>query len=137
MNFEQNETLEVARSRNVRDALMEDFGRGDWTARLVPPNQRVQAQVLAKEPAVLCGRQWFDDCIHALDSTARISWNYAEGDQVTTGAIVCTVEAHARSLLSAERTALNFLRMLSAVATKTRAYVQATVGATLNPAVFL
>lgn len=133
MNSEQNETLELARARNVRDALMEDIGRGDWTAQLVPPAQRVQAQVLAKEPTILCGQQWFEECIHALDFTATIAWNYGDGDQVPSDTIVCTVEAHARSLLSAERTALNFLQMLSGVATKTRAFVQATVGSTPNP----
>ncbi|MDM0066907.1 carboxylating nicotinate-nucleotide diphosphorylase [Variovorax sp. J31P207] len=133
MNFEQNETLELARARNVRDALMEDIGRGDWTAQLVPPAQRVQAQVLAKEPSILCGQRWFEECLHALDPRASISWNYGDGDHVAGGTIICTVEAHARSLLSAERTALNFLQMLSAVATQTRAYVQATVGRTFNP----
>lgn len=76
MKFEQDETLELARARNVRDALIEDIGRGDWTAQLVPHAQRVKAQVLAKEPAVLCGQQWFEECIRALDPTASISWNY-------------------------------------------------------------
>ena len=67
-----NETLEQARERNIRDALAEDIGRGDWTAQLVPAGQRVQARVLVREDAVLCGREWFDGCLHALDAKARI-----------------------------------------------------------------
>jgi nicotinate-nucleotide pyrophosphorylase (carboxylating) len=65
--FETNETLEAARARNVRDALAEDIGRGDWTALLVPATQRVKARVIVREAAVLCGRDWFDACVQALD----------------------------------------------------------------------
>ena len=75
---EHNETLEGARARNVRDALMEDIGRGDWTAQLVPDGRRVQAHVVAKEAAVLCGQAWFDACVAALDATARVDWAWTE-----------------------------------------------------------
>ena len=61
--FDSNETLEAARARNVHDALMEDIGRGDWTAQLVPAGRRVNARVLVREDAVLCGRDWFDACL--------------------------------------------------------------------------
>ena len=133
MNFEQNESLESARARNVRDALMEDIGRGDWTARLVPEGEVARAQVIAKEAAVLCGQQWFDDCIRALDPAAVITWDQRDGDAVASGSRVCTIEARARALLSAERSALNFLQMLSGVATKAREYVDAIAGASPNP----
>ena len=118
--FEFNETLEQARARNIRDALMEDMGRNDWTAQLVPATQRVKARVLVREEAVLCGREWFDGCIHALDAQARIDWHADEGAKMATDTLVCHIEAEARALLSAERPALNFLQLLSATATVTR-----------------
>jgi nicotinate-nucleotide pyrophosphorylase (carboxylating) len=131
--FDNNETLEVARARNVRDALYEDIGRGDWTAQLVAPGTAATAQVTAKEAATLCGSAWFDACFQALDANARIEWRFGDGDQVPKGAVVCTIASQARALLSAERPALNFLQMLSAVATRTRQYVQAIEGVSPNP----
>jgi nicotinate-nucleotide pyrophosphorylase (carboxylating) len=131
--FEFNETLEQARARNIRDALMEDMGRNDWTAQLVPAGQRVKARVLVREEAVLCGRDWFDGCIHALDAQARIDWHTDEGAKMAPDTLVCHIEADARALLSAERPALNFLQLLSATATVTRRHVDAIVGASPNP----
>jgi nicotinate-nucleotide pyrophosphorylase (carboxylating) len=130
--FDHNESLAQALARNVRDALMEDIGRGDWTAQLVPAGRRVHAQVTAKEPAVICGRAWFDACIKACDDSATIAWAAADGDAVAAGSVVCRIEADARALLSAERPALNFLQTLSAVATATRRYVQAIEGVSPN-----
>jgi nicotinate-nucleotide pyrophosphorylase (carboxylating) len=133
MNFEENETLELARERNVRDALMEDIGRVDWTANLVREHQGLKAQVIAKEGAVLCGQAWFNDCILAVDPAAIVLWNARDGDVVIEGTVVCTIEAKARALLSAERSALNFLQMLSGVATQARSYVEAIAGASPKP----
>ncbi len=133
MNFELNETLELALQRNVRDALMEDIGCADWTAQLVPAGRRVEARVIAKEAAVLCGSAWFDACVRALDPAAAIDWKIAEGDGIGSGAIVCAIRADARALLSAERPALNFLQMLSGVAGTTRRYVDAIAGVSPNP----
>ena len=133
MNFHDNETLAQATARNVRDALGEDIGRGDWSALVVPAERRVQALVLAKEAAVICGRPWFDACVQALDATAHLDWTVAEGDAVVAGSVVCRIESAARALLSAERPALNFLQMLSAVAGVTRLYVEAIAGASPNP----
>lgn len=133
VNFEQNETLETALQRNVHDALAEDIGRQDWTALLVPGNRRVVAQVVTKEGAVICGRPWFDACIRALDPGGRIEWNCAEGESAHAGTVVCRIESQARALLSAERTALNFLQLLSGVAGVTRTYVQAIEGVSPNP----
>jgi nicotinate-nucleotide pyrophosphorylase (carboxylating) len=130
---DHDETLDEALARNVRDALAEDIGRCDWTALLVPPNRRVQAHVVAKERAVLCGRRWFDHCIHALDAGASVQWLAAEGGPVDAGLEVCRIECDARALLSAERAALNFLQMLSGVATTTRRYVDAIAGLSPNP----
>jgi nicotinate-nucleotide pyrophosphorylase (carboxylating) len=130
---DHDETLDEALARNVRDALAEDIGRADWTALLVPAGRRVRARVVAKEPAVLCGRRWFDHCIHALDARAEIQWLAAEGGPLVEGGEVCRIEADARALLSAERSALNFLQLLSAVATTTRRYVVAIAGLSPNP----
>ena len=131
--FEFNETLEQARARNIRDALAEDIGQRDWTAMLVPETQRVRARVIVREDAVLCGRDWFDGTVQTLDPAARIAWKADEGQRVTAGATLCEIEAKARALLSAERPALNFLQLLSATATQTRAHVDAIAGASPNP----
>jgi nicotinate-nucleotide pyrophosphorylase (carboxylating) len=131
--FDTNEDLTQARLRNVRDALMEDIGRCDWTAQLVPAGRRVMARVLVREDAVLCGRDWFDACVLALDSDARLDWLVAEGAWMSPDTLVCHVEADARALLSAERPALNFLQLLSANATLTRRHVDAIAGASPNP----
>ena len=127
-----NETLESALSRNVRDALAEDIGRGDWTAQLVP-DRRAHARVTAKESAVLCGQAWFNACLQALDAASTVQWHVAEGQSVQAGTVVCDIHARARALLSAERPALNFLQMLSGVASVTRQYVDAVAGASPNP----
>jgi nicotinate-nucleotide pyrophosphorylase (carboxylating) len=130
---EHNESLREALARNVRDALAEDIGRGDWTALLVPAGRRVTGRVVAKEAAVICGRPWFDGCMRALDPRATITWHVTEGAAATAGTEVCRIEADARAMLSAERPALNFLQTLSAVATATRQYVDAIAGLSPNP----
>ncbi|MFZ5551051.1 MAG: carboxylating nicotinate-nucleotide diphosphorylase [Pseudomonadota bacterium] len=131
--FDHNETLEEARSRNVRDALFEDIGRADWTGLLVPEGKRVRARVTVREEAVLCGRDWFEACLHGLDAQGRVDWRYDEGARMTANTAVCEIEADARALLSAERPALNFLQLLSATATVTRRHVDAIEGASPNP----
>jgi len=128
-----NESLRSALARNVRDALAEDIGRGDWTAQLVPAGRRAQASVVAKEAAVICGRPWFDACFLALDGSAKLTWFVNEGAAVEAGSKVCEISADARALLSAERPALNFLQTLSAVASTARQYVDAIFGLSPNP----
>jgi nicotinate-nucleotide pyrophosphorylase (carboxylating) len=131
--FDRNETLEQARARNVRDALAEDIGRGDWTGRLIPESQRLRARVLARERAVLCGQPWFEACLLELDPAARVQWHVAEGGTLSSSQAVCDIEARARALLAAERPSLNFLQLLSATATAARRYVDAIAGASPNP----
>lgn len=133
MSLQPNETLGRAIERNVRDALMEDIGCCDWTAQLVPPTQRLQAHVIAKQAAVVCGRPWFDGCLLALDPVANVTWHATEGQVIEAGTEVCRIQAEARALLSAERAALNFLQMLSGVAGTTRRYVEAANGVSPNP----
>jgi nicotinate-nucleotide pyrophosphorylase (carboxylating) len=133
MKFESNETLEQARRRNIEDALREDIGTGDWTAMLVPAGRSVQAQVVVREDAVLCGRDWFDGVFAALNTAARIDWRFDEGADLEPDAVVCEIEADARALLSAERPALNFLQLLSGTATATRRHARAIAGVSPNP----
>lgn len=127
-----NETLEEARARNVRDALREDVGTGDWTARLVPEGP-VVARVRVRDEAVLCGRDWFEATFRALDGAVRVDWFYHEGADMAADTPVCEVHGDARALLTAERPALNFLQLLSGTATVTRRYVRAIEGASPNP----
>jgi len=127
-----NETLDEARARNVRDALREDVGTGDWTALLVPHGPAT-ARVRVREEAVLCGRDWFGACMRALDAAAAIDWRYDEGADMARDTTVCEVRGDARALLTAERPALNFLQLLSGTATTTRRHVRAIEGASPNP----
>jgi nicotinate-nucleotide pyrophosphorylase (carboxylating) len=127
--FEHNETLSEARQRNVMEALAEDIGCGDWTAMLVPAGRRVRARVVAREAAVLCGRDWFDAVFLRLDPSAQLDWQLAEGAWTAADQVVVQIEADGRALLSAERPALNFLQLLSATATITRRHVDAVAGA--------
>jgi nicotinate-nucleotide pyrophosphorylase (carboxylating) len=131
--FDHNETLEEARSRNVRDALFEDVGVCDWTAQLVPGDQRVHARLLVREEAVLCGRDWFEACVKALDASAQIDWAYDEGALMQADTPVCHIRANARAMLTAERPAINFVQTLSAVATLTHHHMKAIAGASPNP----
>jgi nicotinate-nucleotide pyrophosphorylase (carboxylating) len=131
--FEHNETLEEARVRNIIEALREDIGVADWTARLTPEGQRVKAQLRVREAAVCCGQPWFNGVYAALDPSAVLNWHVAEGDDMQADSVICDIEADGRALLSAERPALNFLQTLSAVATLTRQHVRAIEGASPNP----
>jgi nicotinate-nucleotide pyrophosphorylase (carboxylating) len=133
MMFDSDETLEAARERNIRDALVEDIGRGDWTAMLAPAGERVLARVISREVAVLCGRAWFEGCVKALDPSAEVHWKVDEGGWMQPDGEVCRITSDARALLSAERPALNFIQLLSCTATTTRRHVQAIEGASPNP----
>lgn len=132
--FESNESLKQALARNVQDALMEDIGTVDWTAQLIPPNERVQAHVVIKQSgAILCGQAWFELCIKSLDAQAQVVWLYAEGQLMQTQTPICEITCNARALLSAERSALNFLQLLSWTASSTKVYVDAIAGVHVNP----
>ncbi len=119
--------LAAALVANVQAALQEDVGSGDLTGLLVPVG-RVTAQVTVREAAVLCGAPWFEAVMHGLDPGIAIEWRYAEGDLMAADTIVCTIAAPARALLTGERSALNFLQLLSAVASATRRYVDLVAG---------
>lgn len=112
----------------VRAALQEDIGGGDFTAQLVPADCLARATVISREAAVLCGAPWFEQCFHELDPGIEVHWLAQEGALVAPGQALCDIRGNARALLTAERTALNFLQALSATATATRRYVQAIAG---------
>ncbi len=113
---------------DVARALAEDVGAGDLTAGLIAPQRSAQARVLARESAVICGQAWVQAAILALDPKADIVWHVTDGQRCEANQVVMEVSGRAQSLLTAERTALNFLQMLSAVATKTAEYVAAVAG---------
>lgn len=113
---------------NIVTALAEDVGSGDVTGKLVPEHEIVQARVIVREAAVLCGAPWFEAVMKQVDARIRIEWRYAEGALMQADSEVCAIEAPARALLTAERTALNFLQLLSGVATATRACVELIAG---------
>lgn len=109
----------------VRLALTEDIGDGDVTASLIPSTRVARARVICREPAVLAGAPWFDCVFRLLDPAVTVRWRYHDGDALPADAVVCELDGPARSLVTGERTALNFLQTLSATATVTRRYVTA------------
>ncbi len=120
--------LTSAFEQNIALALSEDVGAGDWTAQLLPENGLVQARLTVREAAVLCGAPWFEGVMAAVDPRLLIHWHYAEGDQMQADTVVCEISGPARSLMTAERAAMNFLQLLSGVATITREYVTLIAG---------
>ena len=113
---------------NVANALEEDIGTGDLTAKLLPARVKASARVISREDAVLCGSAWFEACFRALDSNVDIHWLAQEGQPIEASQVLCEISGNARALLSAERPALNFLQTLSATATVTRRYADAIAG---------
>jgi len=113
---------------DVQRALAEDVGSGDLTAALIAEGTSLRARVIAREAAVLCGRPWFDQVFQQVDPSVQIAWQAAEGERIAAGQTLCRLEGPARALLTGERCALNFLQLLSGVATRTREYVDAIAG---------
>jgi len=114
--------------RSVKQALAEDVGSGDATALLVPAGALAHARILTREDCILCGAAWLETVFRQLDARIEFEWHASDGERVPAGTILCDLRGPARPLLTGERTALNFLQTLSAVATKTNTYVQAVAG---------
>jgi len=112
----------------VDAALREDIGSGDVTAALVPAAQQVRGRLVTREDAILCGRPWAEAIFTRLDPQVRMTWRAADGEPVTAGAVVFEIAGPARAILTGERTAINFLQLLSATATVTRRFVDAVAG---------
>ena len=114
--------------RDVTAALAEDVGSGDRTAALIPAQRQGRATVVTREAAVLCGRPWFDEVFRQVDPAVVVTWQAVDGEHVDPGQLLCGLEGPARALLTGERSALNFLQLLSGTATETQRYVQAIDG---------
>ncbi len=114
--------------QQVAAALREDVGTGDVTAQLVPADQRVRGRVVTREDAVLCGTAWVLEVFRRLDPQIRLTWHAADGEAIKAGQIVFEIEGPARPILTGERTALNFLQMLSGTATVARRFAEAVAG---------
>lgn len=123
-----DDALKSAFENNLLAALLEDVGSGDLTGLLVPEGGRAKARVIVREDAVLCGAPWFEGVMNCMQAGIEIDWQYAEGDLMKADSVVCTIEGPARALLTAERGALNFMQLLSGVATATRKYVDVIAG---------
>lgn len=115
-------------SQQVAAALHEDVGSGDVTASLVPVQQQARGRVITREDAVLCGRAWVDETFRQLDSSVQLRWKAADGDALKADQVIFELEGPARAILTGERTALNFLQVLSGTATHARRYVEAIAG---------
>lgn len=120
--------LETEIRNNVSQALAEDMGTGDLTASLIPAGENAVASVISREDAVLCGTPWFDSCFRQLSPPTEVRWLAQDGTAVTGGQRLCEIRGDARALLTGERTALNFLQLMSGIATQTRRYVEAVAG---------
>ncbi len=120
--------LEETVTRDVTRALDEDVGTGDLTARLIPEGELARARLLTRQSGVLCGVEWFQRTFEELDPDVEIFWHHRDGDDIVANSSLCEVEGRARPMLTAERTALNFVQLLSGVATRTRQFVRAVQG---------
>ncbi|QEZ47665.1 carboxylating nicotinate-nucleotide diphosphorylase [Cupriavidus oxalaticus] len=121
-------TLQAALQANVQAAIAEDVGSGDLTGLLVPAGKGAHARVIVREAAVLCGQPWFDACMRAVDPALEVRWLQEEGARMAPDSAVCEITGPARSLLTAERPSLNFLQLMSGVATVTRRYADLIAG---------
>ncbi|KGE07189.1 nicotinate-nucleotide pyrophosphorylase [Burkholderia gladioli] len=120
---EYGAAFEAAIARNVADAIAEDVGSGDQTGRLVPDGPARLARIIVREDAVLCGVPWFEAVMRSVDPAIEVNWSYREGELMRADTTVCELRGPARALLTAERNGLNFLQLLSGVASATRRYV--------------
>ncbi|MEX3956905.1 carboxylating nicotinate-nucleotide diphosphorylase [Trinickia sp. EG282A] len=120
--------FDAALARNVADALAEDVGSGDVTGRLVPADAVRDARIVVREEAILCGVPWFAAVMRHVEPSIEIDWRYREGDRMTADSVVCELRGPVRALLTAERNGLNFLQLLSGVASATCRYVDAIAG---------
>ncbi|PCJ83849.1 MAG: nicotinate-nucleotide diphosphorylase (carboxylating) [Thiotrichaceae bacterium] len=123
MNF-----LQVPQSiieENVFNALKEDIGEGDITAELIPRENISLATVISREDCIFCGLDWFEETLRQIDTEILIDWSVDDGDEIKADQIICTISGSSQNIVSAERTALNFIQTLSATATLSHRYAKA------------
>ncbi len=118
-----NSVLQQDITRAVTQALLEDGASTDWTAKLLP-DRPAKARIICRDHAVICGQAWVNEVFAQLDPKVLVTWQVKEGDEVTPDTTLYLLEGSSRSLVTGERTALNFLQTLSAIATKTRSYAK-------------
>ena len=121
-------SIEAQAAEDVRRALQEDVGSGDLTAQLIPVAQQAIATIICRDQAVLCGQPWVNEVLKQVAPSAQAQWFVQDGQACSPGGSVVEIQGSARELLTAERTCLNFLQTLSAVATKTQQFVKAVQG---------
>ena len=114
--------------QNVIAALAEDIGSGDITAELIPADTTGVATVVTRDHAIICGQQWVDEVFNQVDPKVKIEWHFNDGEQASPGQVLFTAHGDARSLLTAERCALNFLQLLSGTASLARDYANTVAG---------
>ena len=122
------DSLQPCITDDVRRALIEDIGSGDITAALIPAERQAQATIISREPAILCGTAWADEVFRQLDPLVQVTWLAADGDRLQPNVPFCQITGPARSLLSGERCALNFIQTLSATATRSRHFADLIEG---------
>jgi nicotinate-nucleotide pyrophosphorylase (carboxylating) len=120
--------LEETVTQDVTRALAEDVAGGDLTARLIPQDRHANARLLTRQDGVLCGTEWFNRTFEELDPDVEIFWHHKDGDDIVAGSSLCELEGSARPMLTGERTAINFVQLLSGIATRTRQFVKAIEG---------
>ena len=126
MQIDQQLILEI--QTDVERALREDIGDGDLTAELVPASALIGATIVTNSDLTMAGRPWVDQVFRQLDPRITLAWQVDDGEMIMADSTICNLQGPARSILSGERVALNFLQTLSATATVTAAFVQAVVG---------
>ncbi len=122
------EKLKQHMQRTVAFAIEEDVEEGDITAQLIPEDQYSSASIVCKETAIVCGTEWVDEAFYQVDPSVKLTWHVKDGDVLDDGTNLVDISGNSRSILTAERTALNFLQTLSGTATSSRAYAQAAEG---------
>lgn len=120
--------LKKSMQQQVNIALAEDVGAGDLSAQLINENTQAQATIISRDQAIICGIQWANEVFKQVDPDTQVIWHVQEGDEISPNQTLCIINGKARSLLTAERCALNFLQTLSATASQTREYVNAVKG---------
>lgn len=123
-----DDQLKIEIARNAKFALCEDVGDGDVTGQLIDPAKTIDASIVTRERMTMAGQPWVDEVCHQVDAAIELHWHCSDGDTVEANTVLCDLKGPARSILTAERTALNFLQLLSATATTTSTYVTATAG---------
>lgn len=120
--------LELALLRNVQEAIEEDMGNCDYTGLLIDPSRRCKARLTCRDEAVVCGLPWFELVFKTLDTSVVLDWKVQEGATVQPGTVICEIDGLARPMLTAERSAMNYLQLLSGVATRTQYFVKMIEG---------